>query len=56
MRLLVAMLALLLLAAPGLRAQQVFLEGAGTENRQWLPERVKVLNPAQRYPSRFRMT
>ncbi len=37
-----------LLASSGLRAQP-FQLGAGTEGRQWLPERAKVLNPIQRF-------
>jgi predicted acyl esterase len=35
--------------APAARAQP-FQLGAGTENRQWLPERAKVNNPGTRYP------
>lgn len=38
----------LLPSAPGLRAQS--LPGAGTEGRQWLPERARVANPQQRFP------
>jgi predicted acyl esterase len=40
---------LMLLAASDLRAQP-FQLGAGTEGRQWLPERVRTLNPVQRFP------
>ena len=48
-----ALAACLLVLATGVRAQP-FQPGAGTEGRQWLPERAKVENPAQRFPVTIR--
>ena len=47
-------LAAALLVLAGRAGAQPFQMGAGTEGRQWLPERPRVENPAARYPVTIR--